>query len=110
MALPPDPPPPEFEEPDFAPDPEEPPPVSLGSAVGDVPPFVTVLLLLACGVVFAAQAVRGEVGSREALIAWGGNVRGAHGVEALWRLLASTFLHGGALHLLLNSISLLIYG
>ena len=111
MSLPPDgPPPTEFEEPDFSPDPEEAPPVSLGSAVGDVPPFVTVLLLLACGIVFAVQAVRGEVGSREALIAWGGNVRGAHGWEAAWRLLASTFLHGGALHLLLNAISLLIYG
>ena len=111
MSLPPEPPPPSFEEPDFlTPDPDEEPPVSLGSAVGDVPPFATVLLLLACGVVFAAQAVRGEVGSREALIAWGGNVRGAQGLEAAWRLLASTFLHGGALHLLLNSISLLIYG
>ena len=110
MSLPPEPPVTEIEEPDFSPDPDEAPPVSLGSAVGDVPPFVTVLLLLACGIVFAVQAVRGEVGSREALIAWGGNVRGAHGLEAEWRLLASTFLHGGVLHILLNAISLLIYG
>jgi len=110
MTLPPDL-PPEIEEPGFVPpDPDEAPPVDLGSAVGDVPPFGTVLLLLACAVVFAAQAVRGEVGSTEALIVWGGNVRGAHGVEALWRLVASTFLHGGALHLLMNAISLLIFG
>jgi len=111
MSLPPEPPPSEFFEPGLLPpDPDEEPPVSLGSAVGDVPPFGTVLLLLACGVVFATQAIRHEVGTTEALIAWGGNVRGAHGLEAAWRLLASTFLHGGALHLFLNAISLLIFG
>jgi len=109
--VPSDPPPSEFLEPGLLPpDPDEPPPVELGRAVGDVPPFGTVLLLLACSVVFAAQAMRGEIGSSEALIAWGGNVRGAHGLEAAWRLLAATFLHGGALHLLLNAISLLIFG
>ena len=108
LTLPPE--PTDFDEAGFVPpDPDEPPPVELGR-VADVPPFGTVLLLFACGVVFMAQAARHEVGSAEALIAWGGNVRGAHGLEAAWRLLASTFLHGGVLHISLNAISLLIFG
>ncbi len=96
--------------PDFSPDPDEPPPLELWSAVGDVPPWGTVLLLLACALPFAAQAARGELGEAAALIAWGANLRGAEGLDRAWRLLASTFLHSGALHLVLNSISLLIFG
>jgi membrane associated rhomboid family serine protease len=97
-------------EPDFSPDPDEPSRVELWSAVGDVPPWGSVLVLLACGLVFAGQAARGEVGEASALIAWGASVKGMTGLDAAWRLLASTFIHGGGMHLLMNSISLLMFG
>lgn len=97
-------------EPDFSPDPDEPPRVELWSVVGDVPPWGSVLVLLACGVVFAGQAARGEVGDSSALIAWGASVKGMTGWDAAWRLLASTLVHGGGMHLLMNSISLLMFG
>lgn len=111
-SLPPSPPDPDpFAEPEsFDPDPDEPAPVELGAAVGDLPPFGTVLVLLACAIVFAAQAVRGEVGDSAALVAWGASIGNAYGLEAAWRTLASTLVHGGGYHLLLNSISLLMYG
>jgi len=97
-------------EPDFSPDPDEPRPLELWSAVGDVPPWGTVLLLLACGLAFALQAARGEVGDASALMAWGANLKGATGSDLAWRLLASTFLHGGIVHLLWNALSLLMFG
>ncbi|MEO5617786.1 MAG: rhomboid family intramembrane serine protease [Candidatus Eisenbacteria bacterium] len=97
-------------EPDFSPDPDEPARVELWSAVGDVAPWGSVLILFACGIVFAAQAARGEVGDSSALIAWGASVTGMTGLDAAWRLLASTFNHGGGMHLLLNTISLLMFG
>lgn len=116
MTLPPDDPPPagaapsEPFEPDFSPDPDESPRVELWSAVGDVPPWGSVLVLLACGVAFAVQAARGEVGDRTALMAWGGNLTGESGADAAWRCLASIFLHGGAVHLMWNALNLLMFG
>jgi rhomboid protease GluP len=92
------------------PDPTEPPPVELWSAVGDVPPFATVLLLLAWGVAFALMAYRGDLGESGALIAWGANVSTARGLDSAWRLVASTFLHAGAAHIFFNATSMLIFG
>lgn len=92
------------------PDPDEPPPVELWSAVGDVTPWGTVAVLLAWAAVFAWFAVRGEFGDRTALIAWGANVPGRDALDTAWRLLASTFLHGGAAHVFFNATSMLIFG
>lgn len=92
------------------PDPEEPRPVELWSAVGNVAPWGTMALLLVWGAVSAWFAVRGEFSDREALIAWGANVPGRGAFETLWRLLASTFLHGGAAHVFFNATSMLIFG
>ena len=89
------------------PDPDEPPPVELWSAVGDVAPWGTMALLLSWGAVFAWFAVRGEFGDRGALIAWGGNLPGRDALETAWRLLASTFLHSGAAHVFFNATSTL---
>ena len=97
-------------EPDFSPDPDEPPRLELWATVGDVPPWGSVLVLLACGIVFAAQAARGEVGDSTALMAWGASLTGASGVDAAWRCLASIFLHGGAVHLMWNALNLLMFG
>lgn len=92
------------------PDPNEPPPVELWSAVGDVAPWGTLALLLSWAGVSAWFAVRGEFGDRDALIAWGANVPGRGALETAWRLLASTLLHGGAAHVFFNATSMLIFG
>lgn len=92
------------------PDPDEPPPVELWSAVGDVAPWGTAFLIASWAAVFAIQAARGEVGDRHALLAWGANGAGASAADTTWRLLASTFLHGGAAHLFFNALSMLIFG
>lgn len=92
------------------PDPNEPPPVELWSAVGDVPPFATVLLLLMWGAAFALMAYRGDLADHAALIAWGANLSTARGADSAWRLLASTFLHAGAAHIFFNATTMLIFG
>jgi membrane associated rhomboid family serine protease len=99
-------------EPDFSPDPDpgEPPPLDLGSTVGDVPPWGSVLVLFACGFAFAAQAWLGQVGDTLSLIAWGANVTGMPPADTAWRWLASIFLHGGAVHLMWNALNLLMFG
>jgi membrane associated rhomboid family serine protease len=92
------------------PEPNEPPPVELWNAVGDVVPWGTMLVLLAWGTVFAAQAAQQEVGVTAALVARGANVV-PHGVrDAAWRLLASTFLHESPSHVFFNAVTLLVLG
>lgn len=68
------------------------------------------MLVLAWAAVFAALAVRGETGDRFALLHWGAVVAGRTAASDAWRLLAATFLHAGALHLVFNTASMLIYG
>ncbi len=91
-------------------DPNEPAPVELWRAVGDVTPWSTVLLLLS----WALSAIRvGNAGgppAASALIAHGASITTATGVEALWRALASTFLHSGVSHLFFNAVTLLVLG
>jgi len=88
----------------------EEPPVELWSAVGDVPPWATMLLILSWALVFSLLAFRGQVGDAAVFILWGASVTHAPAADAAWRLLASTFLHAGPLHLLLNAASMLIFG
>ncbi|MFI5372979.1 MAG: rhomboid family intramembrane serine protease [Candidatus Eisenbacteria bacterium] len=105
--------PPEFVivEPGFVPpDPAEPPPVELWRVVGDVPPWGTVLLLLAWAVVFAGFALRHEIGDGAAYIAHGASLSQRDAADASWRLLASTFLHSGYRHLFFNSLAMLVFG
>jgi membrane associated rhomboid family serine protease len=92
------------------PDPHEPPPVDLSSAVGDITPWGTALLVFAWTAVFAAVALRREIGDPEALLAWGGSAPGLAAPETAWRLLASTFVHAGAAHVFFNAVSMLIFG
>jgi rhomboid protease GluP len=92
------------------PDPDEPPPVELWSAVGDLPPWGTALLVFSWAVVFAILAFRREVGEADALLAWGANATGRGGADAAWRLLASTFVHAGIAHVFFNAVSMAIYG
>ncbi len=89
---------------------EEKPPLDLWSAVGDLPPWGTMLLLFAWALDFALRAFRGEVGGAEGLITWGASVTHASPADAAWRLLASTFLHAGPLHLALNAATMLVFG
>jgi membrane associated rhomboid family serine protease len=109
-SAPPTPPDEVFEDGWIEPDPDEPPPVTLTSLVGDVQPWGTVLLVLAWGAVFLAMGARGEAGDSGALIAWGGNVTGASPLETAWRALASTFLHAGFGHVFFNALSMLLFG
>jgi rhomboid protease GluP len=92
------------------PDPDEPPPLDLATAVGHTPPFATVALLLAWGVVFALMAFRGEHGDRLAYLAWGASATGRDALDSAWRLLASTFVHAGAAHVAANAVSMLLVG
>jgi membrane associated rhomboid family serine protease len=92
------------------PDPDEPPPVELWSAVGDVPPWGTGLHLLAWGAIFALLAARHEIGDSTAYLLWGANATGLTPLETAWRLLASTFVHAGAAHVFFNATSMLIFG
>jgi membrane associated rhomboid family serine protease len=107
---------PEFDaalEPEFGelpPDPDERPPVELWSSVGDIPPWGTLLLVLAWAAVFATLALRGQVGDLDPLVAWGGSATGLDLGETAWRLLASTFLHAGAAHIFFNAATMLVVG
>ncbi len=92
------------------PDPDEPPPLSLGAATGDVLPWGTLVVLLVWGVIAAAFAMRALTGDTRALVAWGANVGGAPPLETAWRLLASTFLHAGLVHVAMNALGLLMFG
>lgn len=92
------------------PDPDEPPPVELWRAVGDVQPWATMLVLFPCAVVFLLLAARGALGESDALFLWGANATHQPPAETAWRLLASTFLHAGPGHLFFNATTLLIFG
>ena len=92
------------------PDPSEPPPVELWSAVGDVPPWDSLLLLLSWAAMFASFMARHELGDNAAYITHGASLAERPTLEAAWRLLASTFLHGGYSHLFFNSLSMLVFG
>lgn len=100
----------EFEPGYLPPDPDERPPVELWSAVGDIPPWGTALLLLSWGLVFAALALRREIGDPDALFAWGASATSLDARETAWRLLASTFVHAGMAHVFFNAVSMVIYG
>lgn len=93
-----------------APDPDEPPAVELWSAVGDIPPWGTALILLCWSAVFAVVAWRSEIGDPRALFAWGASAPGLAPGETIWRLLASTFVHAGLAHVFFNAATLLILG
>jgi membrane associated rhomboid family serine protease len=98
-------------EPGFVPpDPEEAPPVDLWSAVGDVPPWGTALLVLSWAVVFALFALRGQMSDDAAFLAHGASATGLPPLAAAWRLLGSTFLHAGVLHLVMNTATMLVFG
>lgn len=92
------------------PDPDEPPPVELWSAVGDIPPWGTALLVFSWAAVFAAIAFRREIGDSWALFAWGASAPGLDVRDTAWRLLASTFVHAGLAHVFFNSTSMIIFG
>ena len=100
-----------FEDADFLPpDPDEPPPVELWSAVGDGPPWGTALHLFAWVSIFALLAARHELGDTTAYLLWGANATGLTPLDTAWRLLASTFVHAGAAHVFFNATSMLIFG
>ena len=93
-----------------APDPDEPPPVELWRAVGDISPWGTVLLLLSWGVVFAMLAARHQIDDSAAYLARGASLTQRDALDASWRLLASTFLHGSPGHLFFNALAMLVFG
>lgn len=90
------------------PDPEEPRPVDLWTAVGDVRPWGTLLLLLSWGAMFLLAGAGGAFAEPRGLFAWGASATGQPWPGSAWRLLASTFLHAGASHLFFNATSLLV--
>src|SRR5438046_1180998 len=92
------------------PDPDEPPPVELWRAVGDVQPWGTLLVLFPCAAMFLLLAARHALDDDYSLLAWGASATGLPARESAWRLLASTFVHAGPGHLFFNATTLLIFG
>lgn len=92
------------------PDPDEPPPLELGRATGDVLPFATLIVLAIWGALTFVFGWRALTGDTQALVAWGANSNLAPLHEAPWRWVASTFLHSGFAHVAMNAISLLMFG
>jgi rhomboid protease GluP len=92
------------------PDPDEPPPVELWSAVGEVTPWGTGLLLLSWALCFTLIAVRGEAGDTAAYLLWGASATGLGPLDTAWRLLASTFIHAGVSHVFFNAVTMLVLG
>ena len=90
------------------PDPDEPRPFELWSAVGDVRPWGTLIVLLAWGVMFLLEGRGGAFDNAGAMAAWGANATGLDAWASAWRLLASTFLHAGVAHVFFNATSLLV--
>ena len=93
-----------------APDPDEPPPVELWRAVGDVLPWGTLLVVFVCAAMFLLLAARHALGDDLSLLAWGANATRLTPLDSSWRLLASTFLHAGPGHLFWNATTLIIFG
>jgi rhomboid protease GluP len=92
------------------PDPDEPPPVEMWSAVGDVRAWGTLVVLLGWAAVFLLTARAGVMDDSRAMIAWGANTTGLGLSASAWRLLASTFLHAGVAHVFFNATSLMVVG
>ncbi|MEQ1831497.1 MAG: rhomboid family intramembrane serine protease [Candidatus Eisenbacteria bacterium] len=92
------------------PDPDEPPPVELWRAVGDITPWGTLFVLLPCTLLFLVLAVRAHDGWQADLYVWGGNATHLPLADSSWRVLASMFLHSGAPHLFFNATTLLLFG
>jgi membrane associated rhomboid family serine protease len=92
------------------PDPDEPPPVELWRAVGDVLPWGTLLVVFPCAAMFLLLAARHALGDDLSLLAWGANATRLAPRDTAWRLLASTFLHAGPGHLFFNATTLIIFG
>lgn len=92
------------------PDPNEPPPVELWRAVGDITPWGTWLALLPCTLLFLVLAVREHTGWQADLYVWGGNATHLPFADTWWRVFASMFLHSGPAHLFFNATTLLMFG
>lgn len=92
----------------WPPEPDEPPPLDLWATVGDVRPWGTLIVLMSWAVMFAVSGAAGAFATPGGPAALGASMTGMRGLEAGWRLLASTFLHSGVAHLFFNALSLLV--
>src|SRR5918996_4700068 len=74
-----------------------------------LPPF-TLAMIGVLAAIFVAEAARGALASRAAIVAAGALARERVAAGEYWRLLSATFLHGSADHLVGNAIALYILG
>jgi rhomboid protease GluP len=75
--------------------------------------LVTPLLVYANVLVYVAMVITGIDAlhpTAKSLFLWGGNLRPAIADGQWWRLLSYMFLHGGAMHLIMNMFALLYIG
>jgi membrane associated rhomboid family serine protease len=74
-------------------------------------PFVAIALSVVYGIVFSRMLLGdGALSDPETLVAWGGNFGPRTTNGEWWRLLASTFVHAGILHLLVNAAAVVQVG
>jgi membrane associated rhomboid family serine protease/Tfp pilus assembly protein PilF len=71
---------------------------------------VTRYLLIAVAVIYAMTEIAGGPDRINVLVAFGANGRAFVAAGELWRLVASMFLHGNLLHLILNGYALFLLG
>jgi membrane associated rhomboid family serine protease len=74
---------------------------------------ITPLIVYANALVFLAMVATGISPlepTAQSLFAWGGNFRLAVADGQWWRLISYQFLHGGAMHLIMNTFALLFIG
>jgi membrane associated rhomboid family serine protease len=70
------------------------------------PVIVLIIVAVSCGMLFGATAISDP----DTLVAWGGNLGTRTTNREWWRLLTSTFLHAGTLHLLIDVAVLIQLG
>jgi rhomboid protease GluP len=73
-------------------------------------PLVSILLIVACSIVFVSELVQGALGDLQKLIDTGALDRKHVADGEVWRVVSATFMHGSPGHLISNVMMLYVLG